>query len=97
MLFRSLKLVIQFKKTNYKLLQIRVASNKTKHVETRNKVTDLAKKVVQISEKGYNVLLDRMYFTDNDGYQHFLVFDPNFCSLVLDSNKKLLTGYRPIN
>ena len=39
-----------------------------------------------------------MYFTGNDGYQNFLIFDPMFSalSLILDSNKKgtkwILTG-----
>ena len=35
-----------------------------------------------------------MYFTDDDGYQNFLVFAPMFSSLVLDSNKKSSTRYR---
>ena len=30
-----------------------------------------------------------MYFTDDDGYQNFLVFVPMLSSLILDSNKKV--------
>ena len=37
-----------------------------------------------------------MYFTNNDGYQNFIVFAPIVSSLILDSNKKvtnwILTG-----
>ena len=36
-----------------------------------------------------------MYFKGDDGYQMFLVFAQIISSLILDSNKKLLTGYRP--
>ena len=38
------------------------------------KITDLTNKVAQISEKRYDFLLCKIYFTDNDGYQHFLIF-----------------------
>ena len=48
----------------------------TKHVEAEKKLTDLISKVAQISERGYDVLVGRMYFTGNDGYQNLLVFDP---------------------
>ena len=41
-------------------------------------MTDLTNKVAQILENGYDFLLGRMYFTDNDGYQNFLVLDPMF-------------------
>ena len=34
-------------------------------------------------------LLERMYFTGNDGSQNFLVFVPMPSSLILDSNKKV--------
>ena len=37
-----------------------------------------------------------MYFTGDDGYPNFLVvFVPMLSYLVLDSNRKLLTGYQP--
>ena len=36
-------------------------SNKRKHVEARKKLTDLTKEVGQISEKGNDFLLGRMY------------------------------------
>ena len=52
-------------------------------------MTDLTNKVAQILENGYDFLLGRMYFTDNDGYQNFLVLDPMFSSLILDSSKKV--------
>ena len=64
-------------------------SNKSKHVETKNKITDLINKVAKIKEKGHEFLLDIMYFTDNNGYQNFIVFAPIFSSLILDSNKKV--------
>ena len=56
----------------------------------------LSKKVEQISGKGYDLLLGRMYFTGDDGYQNFLVFAPILSLLVLDSNEKVtnLTGCR---
>ena len=43
---------------------------------------------MQISEKGYNFLIGKMYFTGNDGYQNFLVFAPMLVSLILGSNRK---------
>ena len=52
-------------------------------------MTDLTKKVAQISEKGYDFLLGRMCFTDDDGYQNFLVFAVMLTSLILDSNRKV--------
>ena len=45
----------------------KVTSNKTKHVEAEKKLTDLANKVAQISGKGYDFLLGRMYFAGGDG------------------------------
>ena len=51
--------------------------------------------MAKISEKGYDFVLGRMYFTVDDGYQNFLVLAPMPSSLTLDSKKKLLTGYRP--
>ena len=62
---------------------------KAKHVWTEMKLTDLANKVAQISEKGYDFLLGKMYFTGDDGYQNFLVFAPMLSLLILDSNKKV--------
>ena len=70
----------------------KVTPNKPKHAEAEKKNTDLTKKVVQISEKKYDFLLDRMYFTGDDGHLNFLVFILN--SLTLYSNKKV-TEYRP--
>ena len=37
----------------------KVTSNKTKHVETRKKLNDLTNKFVQISGKGYVLLLGK--------------------------------------
>ena len=54
-------------------LSRKVTSNKKKHVKAEKKINDLTNKIVQISEKGYDFLLGRMYFTGNDGYQTFLV------------------------
>ena len=44
---------------------------------------------MQISEKGFNFLLDRVYFTGDDGDQNFLVFTPMLSSLTMDSNEKV--------
>ena len=73
-----------------KLINInrRVTSNKTKHVEADKKLNHLTKKTAQISEKGYDFLLGRMYFTGDNGFQNFLVFAPMLSSL-LDSNTKV--------
>ena len=74
-----------------KLINIskKITSNKTRHIEAGKKLTDLTKKVARISEKRYDFLLDRMYFTGDDGYQNFLVFPPMLSSLILDSNRKV--------
>ena len=53
------------------------------------KITDSTNKVAQVSKKGYDFLLGRMYFRSNDGYQNILVFAPTLNSLILDSNKKV--------
>ena len=55
----------------------------------KKRKTDLKNKVLQISEKGFELLLGRMYFTGNDGYHDFLVFAPMLSSLILDSNRKV--------
>ena len=34
-------------------------------------------------------MLGRIYFTGDNGYQHFLVFAPMLSSLILDSNKNV--------
>ena len=87
-------LLIFVKKTDFddklKKINKKVTSNKIKDVEAKElkKVTGLTNKVAKISEKGYDFLLDKMYFIGNDGYQIFLV-----SSLVCNRNKKLLTGY----
>ena len=41
---------------------------KKRNLETPRKLTDLSKKVSQISMKGYDFLLGRMNFTGDDGY-----------------------------
>ena len=43
-----------------------------------------------MSEKGYDSLLGRLYFTGSDGHQDFLVFAVIFNSLILGSNKKII-------
>ena len=48
-----------------------------------------SKKCCTISEKGYDILLGRMYFTGADGYQNFLIFTSILSSLILDSNRKV--------
>ena len=58
-------------------------------MEAENKINDLTNKVAQISYKGYDFLLGRMYFAGNDGDQKFRVFTPVLTSLILDSNKKV--------
>ena len=47
---------------------------------------------MQISEKGYDFLLDRMYFTENDGYQDSVGFGLILSSLILDGNKRFTNG-----
>ena len=79
-----------------KKLNIKVISNKTKHIEAEKKLTDKKVKLHKYWKKGYDFSLGRMYFTGNDGYQFFLLFAPMLKSLMLDSNKKvtnwILTG-----
>ena len=60
-----------------------------KKTTKKKKTTNLSKKVEQISEKGYDLLLGRMYFTGDDGYQNFLVFAPILSLLILNSNEKV--------
>ena len=55
----------------------------------KKKQTNLSKKVEQISEKSNDLLLGRMYFTGDDGYQNFLVFAPILSLLILNSNEKV--------
>ena len=57
--------------------------------QQQKKKTNLSKKVEQISEKGYDLLLGRMYFTGDNGYQNFLVFAPILSLLILNSNEKV--------
>ena len=68
-----------------KNLNKKVTSNKTSHLQTEKKLTDLANKVVQVSQKRYSFLLGRIHFTGDDGYQKFLANN----SLILDSSKKV--------
>ena len=67
------KIKIKKKKIDDKLKNInkKVTSNKMKNVEAKKKLTDLTEEIAQISEKGYDFLLGRMYFTDDDGWQNF--------------------------
>ena len=67
----------------------KVTSNKTKHLEVEKKLTDLRNKAVQISEKGFDFFLGRMYFTKDNDYQNFSVFASILTSLILGSNKKV--------
>ena len=60
-----------------------------KKTTKKTKQTNLSKKVEQISEKGYDLLLGRMYFTGDNGYQNFLVFAPILSLLILNSNEKV--------
>ena len=51
-----------------KLINIdnKITSNKTKHIEAVKKLTDLEKKLHKYQKKkGYDLMLDRMYFTGN--------------------------------
>ena len=70
-------------------MNLKKTLNKTKHVEAEKKITNLTNKVAQISEKGYEFLVGRMYFTGHDGQLNFVVFPPMLNSLILDSNKKV--------
>ena len=58
-----------------------------------NKVLDddVVKKTVhdELVTKGFNFLLDSMYFTGCDGNQKILVFPPILNSLTLDNNEKV--------
>ena len=51
-----------------------ITSNKTKHLEVQKKLNSL-------TEKGYNFLLGRIYFTSNDGCQNTFVYHPTFDTL----------------
>ena len=66
-----------------KLLQIK----QNKHAEAEKKTANSTNNFVQISEKGYDFLLGRMYFTGNDCYQNFIFFSQMLRCLILDSNK----------
>ena len=57
---------------NQKHINKKVTSNKAKHAKAEEKTTDLKNKVAQISEKGFDFLLVRMYFTGINGYQDLL-------------------------
>ena len=48
-----------------------------KQKKNEKKHTDLKFKPAQKSEKGYDFLLCKMYFTGDDGYKKFLIFFPN--------------------
>ena len=86
-------------KTNFddklRKLNKKVTSNKAKHLEAEKKLTDLTTKFAQLSDKGDDFLLGRMYFTGGDGYENFLNFVPMLSSLILDSNKKVINWISP--
>ena len=63
--------------------------NKERYAEPERNLTDLLKKVSQLSLKGYDFLLGRMHFTDDDGYQNFLVIAPILNWLIWDTNKNV--------
>ena len=71
-------------------------SNKAKHKEADKTLANLTKIVAEISENRYDLLLGRMYFRGDNGYQNILVFASMLSSLVLHSNRKvtnwILTG-----
>ena len=53
----------------------KIFSNKTKHVETEEKLTYLFKKVLQISTEGYLFFSGKMCFTGDHGHQNvFSIF-----------------------
>ena len=52
---------------NLKNINEKVISNKAKHLEAKKKLTGLTNKVEQISENRQKILLDRMYFTGDNG------------------------------
>ena len=58
-------------------LNKKFTSIKIKHAEAEKKLIDLTNKVVHISEKGYDFLLGKMYFTGGNGYENFFIFCPN--------------------
>lgn len=45
-----------------KINKNKVVSNKIKHLEAKMKLTDLSENLSQISEKGYDLRIDRIYF-----------------------------------
>ena len=63
------------KKTDFddklKNLNEKVTSNKTKYIEVEKKITDLTNKVTEMSKKGCDFLLGKIYFAGNDSYQSF--------------------------
>ena len=59
-----------------------------KNIEAEKKITDLTSKVTQISEKVFYFLLGKMYFTDSNVYQNFLVLAPMLSFIKVDSNKE---------
>ena len=69
------------KKTDFdsklKDLNIKVNSNKAKHVEVDKKLDDLKKKVDMIRKRIWFFVRYKMYFTGNDDYLNFSVFAPN--------------------
>ena len=61
----------------------KVTLNISKHVLVENELNELSEKVKLLLAKGYNFLLDRIYFTGNDGHQNFYQkFSPR-CSITI--------------
>ena len=57
-----------------KNLNIKVTSNKTKHVLIENELNELSEKLKLLSAKDYSFLLGRIYFTSDDGSQNMFVY-----------------------
>ena len=51
---------------------------KTRHIDVNKKLDDLAKEVRQISIKGYNFFLCRIFFAGDDGSQNAFIYQPRF-------------------
>ena len=60
-----------------------INSNKTKHLKVQKKLNSLI-------TKDYKFLLDRIYFTSNDGYQSTLVYQPTLDTLKKKKRKVMI-------
>ena len=63
-------------------------TNKIKHAKTEDRITDLRKVFAQMSDKGYDLLLDRMFFTGDD-CSNFLVYAIVVSSITLVNKKNV--------